>query len=177
MPSLGDRTPNTSRRSAPLSSRPRPCGGDPRVSPRRRAWIARSPDACRDEARWTRRAPVATAARSATRIPSIAAQPSITAMNRIRPPQPVHVGASIRHRRCSRVAQSHFVSPAHSAAAARATKASESSKRGDRALPAGVVIDARWGAQGHSVARRCSVRSARRSALPRVAQAPASRRR
>jgi hypothetical protein len=42
---------------------------------------------------------------------SMTARSLITAMNRIRPPQPVHASASNPQTRFSNVAQSHFVSP------------------------------------------------------------------
>ena len=45
-------------------------------------------------------------------IPAMTARSLITAMNRIRPPQPVQVSASNPQTRFSRVAQSHVVSPA-----------------------------------------------------------------
>jgi hypothetical protein len=45
-------------------------------------------------------------------IPAITARSLITAMNRMRPPQPVHASASNPQTRFSSVAQSHVVSPA-----------------------------------------------------------------
>jgi hypothetical protein len=67
----------------------------------------------------------------------------ITAMNRIRPPHPVHTSASNTQTRFSKVAQSHVVSPIYGAGATPADGGRASTSPLARSLPATTVPSCR----------------------------------